>query len=352
MQTVYTRRQEQLAQACEKNPYKLNSQIDKSIKGRNLLYSKQRNLVYCMIEKVGCTFWRRIFYFDEHMDKHQQYKSIYDLPHYKMHERGAIPTLGPYSENQSRNILQNSFKALFVRNPYERAYSAYVDKLVSPNVYYWNQDGRPAVRMVRANASKNSRNCGHDVTFPEFVKYLLKLNEKKQYIDIHFTPMYTHCQPCEIKYDFIGRMETFSEDSTFLMNKTGLLGNSTMNLTSSANAKDNMRLVFEDTLSNLKKYSKCMTPKETIERAWYVMKLRGIIRPQAEVPVYTNQNVDDLVEIGMKFNDPDKVSSYKRENSIKAYRSLDKSLLEDFRKFLHIDFQLFGYEDRPSSIFE
>lgn len=57
-------------------------------------------------------------------------------------------------------------KVMFTRQPYSKLLSAYVDKLYSPNPFFWGKIGRHIVRKFRSRPSAKSVACGHDVTFP------------------------------------------------------------------------------------------------------------------------------------------------------------------------------------------
>jgi hypothetical protein len=116
------------------------------------------------------------------------------------------------------SVIQNSDKFMFVRDPYSRILSGYVDKLFCPNEAYQKTSlGAFIVSEIREDASSLSLHCGHDVTFPEFVKYIILSEKRRIYRDRHFTPMYEHCRPCQIPYDFIGKFESFKKDISFLI---------------------------------------------------------------------------------------------------------------------------------------
>lgn len=57
-------------------------------------------------------------------------------------------------------------------------------------------------------------------TWREFVRYIANTPSSK--FDEHWKPIYSLCSPCIIKYDVIAKMETFSEDTQFVINQLGL----------------------------------------------------------------------------------------------------------------------------------
>lgn len=88
-------------------------------------------------------------------------------------------------------------KFVFVREPYSRLLSAYVDKLFVPDSYF-DKLGTYIVRAFRANASSESLKFGHDVTFAELVKYVIHAESTGRKRDYHFVPAHAQCNMCEV----------------------------------------------------------------------------------------------------------------------------------------------------------
>ena len=91
------------------------------------------------------------------------------------------------------------------------------------NKYYPRVIGREIIKQYRLNATNASLSLGNDVTFNEFVKYLIdpKTTEGKPF-DPHWLPQHQHCHPCAVDNDFIGKYETLEEDANFVMSRLGL----------------------------------------------------------------------------------------------------------------------------------
>ena len=53
-------------------------------------------------------------------------------------------------------------------------------------------------------------------SFPEFVDLVLT-KHKTNFVNGHWEPFSTHCNFCEVDYDVIGKMETFSDDVKYLI---------------------------------------------------------------------------------------------------------------------------------------
>ncbi|XP_076472391.1 uncharacterized protein LOC143301861 [Babylonia areolata] len=105
---------------------------------------------YCGIAKSASTTWEGFF---AAIKNHMKSRDI--------------------NPSEDRNQAEDEVYFTFVREPYARLWSAYVDKLLTPNVLFWRSTGRYIVGKFRKNPSEKSRRCGHDVTFPEFIRYVI-----------------------------------------------------------------------------------------------------------------------------------------------------------------------------------
>ncbi|XP_033645145.1 carbohydrate sulfotransferase 11-like [Asterias rubens] len=117
----------------------------------------------------------------------------------------------PFTLDEIRPKLRTYKKVIFVRNPISRLVSGYVDKFVNlPTEYYTNMS-RDIIKEVRGEAIAKSRRP--DMTFPEFLHYILTT---KEILDAHWLPIHEQKVPCDIDYDFIGKVETVSRDIEYM----------------------------------------------------------------------------------------------------------------------------------------
>ena len=84
--------------------------------------------------------------------------------------------------------------------------------------------GRRIIRRYRANATAESLERGDDVTLEEFVRFAVDTGLRGRK-DVHWTPQYELCQPCFIKYDFIGHYETLWTDGDYVLRRLGINSN-------------------------------------------------------------------------------------------------------------------------------
>jgi len=107
------------------------------------------------------------------------------------------------------------FTFMFVREPLERLVSAYRFMLVE-NAYA-NMDVE-IIRKYRPRDYKDSAER-YNVTFAEFVRYVLDQYAAGEMFNGHWAPQNELCRVCELRYDFIGHFETLQKDADVVVSK-------------------------------------------------------------------------------------------------------------------------------------
>ena len=81
--------------------------------------------------------------------------------------------------------------------------------MVSSNFNNWQKD-------IQKKVGKKDKD---EVSFLEFVEFVLNngAGEDSEHLD----SCYHHCDMCRIRYDFIGKFETFIEDTQYILMQTG-----------------------------------------------------------------------------------------------------------------------------------
>ena len=93
--------------------------------------------------------------------------------------------------------------------------------------------GYEIIRKFRANytpsamggyrVKKKSAASAPRPTFTEFVKYVLDcVKAKTKVLDMHWTPAWSFCNLCQVKFTDIVLLETFDRDQAYILNKTGI----------------------------------------------------------------------------------------------------------------------------------
>ncbi|XP_044518146.1 carbohydrate sulfotransferase 14 [Gracilinanus agilis] len=168
---------------------------------RHILVSDQYRFLYCYVPKVACSNWKRVL---------KVLAGALDSVdvRLKMDHRSDLVFLADLRPEEIRYRLQHYFKFLFVRDPMERLLSAYRNKFGEIREYQ-QRYGAEIVRRYRPGAGPSP--AGDDVTFPEFLRYLV--DEEPERMNEHWMPVYQLCQPCAVRYDFVGFYERLEADA-------------------------------------------------------------------------------------------------------------------------------------------
>ncbi|XP_061814837.1 carbohydrate sulfotransferase 12-like [Nerophis lumbriciformis] len=188
---------------------------DKHIKTvlHQLLVDDEHGFIYCFIPKVACTNWKR---FMHALKEGEPYPDLMSIPCSKANNPKGLPSLASFSKVEMEAKLKHYTKFMFVREPLVRLISAFRNKLLSLNQFYYQGLGRLLLRRY-GNLSdppltvKEAVASGIQPTFYHFVQHLL--NSTSHMSDYHWKQFYRLCQPCYIEYDFIGHQETLDEDA-------------------------------------------------------------------------------------------------------------------------------------------
>ncbi|XP_063442872.1 carbohydrate sulfotransferase 8-like [Mytilus trossulus] len=313
----------------------------------NILIDKQHNLFYCQIQKVGTKFIKDL------LRKLSQKQ--------KKHKKDNLKDEWKLSDLNS--MMENTDKIMFVREPYSRVLSGYVDKLFAPNNVYWDMSGRSMLKKTRDGANNHSLSCGHDVSFPEFVKYIIKSEKQGQNLDRHYAPLYEHCRPCQISYDFIGKLEFFKEDILFLLDYLNIKHGTNITFSDFESETTESRAIFQSQrLFNMReKLERCVSFYNATMRTWREMQIRGLISIHKQFPFDAKYTESHMTKEDLFVAVKNAISSVQNKSEVKAQR--DAALIEAFRlvptadlyalrRFLKPDCALFNYDSMPMKIFD
>lgn len=160
-------------------------------------------LLYCLMPKVASRLWRKLLL---RIDRRKQLSS------------------NKLNATDVENYFSRSYKFMFVREPFERLLSAYKDKFVTRRPFdrpLLRHYGRKIIENFRPNANQQSLNTLDDITFAEFIEYIIKEGVYEG-LNIHWNTYEEQCNPCLVDYDFIGRFEFLGEDGNYVFKQAGV----------------------------------------------------------------------------------------------------------------------------------
>ena len=111
-----------------------------------------------------------------------------------------VKRLSGYNITTRNRILKDYYKFMVVRHPLDRLLSCYMDKIVGNNKEFLTQ-------ITKIRRMQLERYGTEQVDFPSFLEIILEVK-----LNSHWTPASVLCDPCNVKYDKIVKLETFKED--------------------------------------------------------------------------------------------------------------------------------------------
>ena len=152
------------------------------------------------------------------------------------------------------------------------------------------------MRKFRANATRLSLKCGHDVTFEEFISYVIDAEKTGVLPNGHFTPQFQHCHVCDFPYTHVGHLETLEEDREFLLKlmKSPVCYSKDYPL-------NNLENQVKWYIGAKEKYRECITVDEALRRLWQKLKIRGFLHKSVRFPLTPQQSENITVPEFVRF---------------------------------------------------
>ncbi|XP_078382299.1 carbohydrate sulfotransferase 11-like [Oculina patagonica] len=172
----------------------------------NIIVDEKFKILFCYIPKVSCSQWKTVM---ASLNRTKSRNWIHDAGNFKF--------LHQYPTDEAEKMLKSYFKFVFVREPFERLLSAYLDK------FYGGQDpgfhknfGQEIIRRYRPGGKPEDKN----ITFDEFVNYVINIGDG--YWNEHWKTYDKLCYPCGVHYDFIGRFENLEDEARYVLEISGI----------------------------------------------------------------------------------------------------------------------------------
>lgn len=161
----------------------------------------KNNSLYIETPKVACTAIKKLLICE-------QDESLVSIEPTQIHSLAQQRIARIRSLNKEivfNAFFGDTFRYAFVRNPFTRILSAYLDKIVKNQ---WERQ-----RLLPGLGVDPSEN----ISFSVFLDKISLTESHKQ--DIHFTSQCNLLMPNKIKYSYIGRFETLGNDIEYLVSK-------------------------------------------------------------------------------------------------------------------------------------
>ncbi|KAL4225115.1 hypothetical protein ACF0H5_015808 [Mactra antiquata] len=338
-----------LRQACQSA---MIHQVGKQVR---VSYDPNYKIMYCPLCKLASTFWTRVFKMVElnsMENTNEHLLTPFDVPISKARRSELYYNIQDGSITKYGDA-KDSFKFVVVRNPYGTLFSAFVDKLVGPNPFFWRSFGTPAT------ANRKSKVCGSDVTFEEFLRYVVKTHKAKKQQDCHVAN-FDACHPCGMNYTYVFTMETFKDDTIHILK----LFNQTQTLKefetkfSDYHAHDAIDDSTSGPYSWKPSITKCISWHTALQGIWRKLQIRGVISNNETFPLKEEESMDigrkgfiKVLSEARKRSGKFDSSKQKKDEYIKMFTQVPVDVLESVREIYLKEFKLFGYDDHPAELF-
>lgn len=177
-------------------------------------------LVWCNIFKSASSSW--LYIFNQLAGFSQSALKTRKIPPVTLaRKRYPRPSVRKLVSSLSSS---NAIGFLIARNPYERFVSAYRDKIKGAltNSHHDKMGRKILVKYRHINPKRFRRHRRMIPTFKEFVRYVLDESYAGNELDMHWAPVYSFCNPCQVNLTHIIKFETFDRDTTALLEKARL----------------------------------------------------------------------------------------------------------------------------------
>lgn len=208
---IQSRRKEVLRRVCKNIKHIRYPQKEYARSLKYLMVDDKHKVLYCYVSKVGTTTWLSMLSRDLHASSNKAPNLL------RSQMVRGIRELKSYNPTEIRLRLSKYYKFLFVRHPLTRIVSAFRDKLLHDS----DQSRRYLPRILKytrnidSSEVNNSLNA-RSLTFSEFLAYTYT-SGKIIRTDQHWENIYRLCNPCGIRYDYIGKKETFHQDAIHII---------------------------------------------------------------------------------------------------------------------------------------
>jgi len=162
-----------------------------------------------------------------------------------------IPTIPSFEARLT--LYQSYFHFTFVRNPYDRLVSCYVDKVHRPALL-GREDHLFSDGEYREFLSRYGKLDFKKMSFGDFVRFVNRIPDR--HCNRHFMPQ--NCLLDLDKLDFIGRIENFDQDFLCLRKQIGLSDDAPYPEKLNATEHDPYRTYYDDELREIaaRKYAR------------------------------------------------------------------------------------------------
>ena len=328
-----------------------NNSLYKGVFEGSFLRSARYNFTVCKVAKVGSTFWIQLLSTLDFGINNG--KAIFETKRSSIHGRTGKFRTTVEQAKVERTILMS-------RDPYSRLYSAYVDKIFLPLMFFTSYN----IRHKNYLRDDSDPDCPIDVSFHEFLAFTVKVASRGSNWNHHWAPIATYCHPCTVKPYLVVKQETFGKDIEFVLDSLNVTKEEKMLVFDALN--DNR---VELTVSGLVKtvygwaakdmnIFKCFGWQKLAERLWISFQIQGYVRRGWPFPheMFDHEgHYSDADFVANSFMNVIKTHPMASEESreqrrqylCQAYSNIPNDIISAIQTIYQYDFLVFNYSITP-----
>ena len=331
-------------------------------RGRNntkFYISDKYKFAYCKVPKGGSTFWTQAFavlkYGAGSADEvfNQRRSHIQSILKRKF-------------LTDFQNVLQRNTGTILVsRDPYSRLYSAFIDKAYLPLMLSVGIEALKFDGKLTDNTKITV--CPNDVTFEQFVRWVINKAKSGETLNRHWAPIYSLCRPCDVKSWMLVKLETFSKDVEYALRELGVETDKLASITDALHAHridTTIPGIVSTVLSQKAKVRECFGTLGVEERLWQAFKIQGFLKENVPFPKTVFQNLTSRSNVKNydKFNDiilkairqhpltSEESKQQRKRAVVDAYSTFSQETIRGIQEVYYVDFMLYNYSFVPPSM--
>ena len=352
---LHIQRIERISNYCSDPKRKENERVYKNTYMfktlRNNYFYEKFNIAYCKVPKVGCTFMVEMFQILERGRK----------PKLVSRSRSAIHSL---TNRHRQTPIEGMSTLSTVRDPYSRLYSAYVDKILLPNIYSTSIK----IRKINTEEGKlkyaNKTLCANDISFQQFLDFLVTTAQSTVFMNKHWAPINEICHFCETNNYMIIQQETFGDDVMDFMTSLNVPADNfqaVKQLMTKQRIAATIPGIVEVVLKRqhtTKEIKACLSRTDVLKKLWLSFQIQGYISEQEPFPDVAFSKIAGKTS-SVPFSDimvhaanqssltKDESRRQRKKYLTSAYREISAGTLEGIKQIYRADFELFNYDTSP-----
>ena len=219
---------------CKMHPPNASEQLP----AWQIMLQESRKLAICLIPESACSMFKfhvlhaQGLISDEVLHhKGKKHPNVTQLVHKTL--------LSKLNSSRWNDVMKGYFKFMMFRNPLERLFRAYKNKMSEAVKMQVNGENERDIRdefFIEDKRNIISQSSPHDyhewkaanesyrinITFSVFIDYWLNSESLTRYT--RFNPIIRLCRPCLVHYDYYGNFKSFEGDAKMLMERIGVVG--------------------------------------------------------------------------------------------------------------------------------